>query len=103
MKNFLIRYQRVSGTEEEWHRDIESFIAALEGDPELRGRIAYRCMKVRDGSDYFHLAGAADDEAAKLLQQRDFFKRYTEKTRVVGGGNVVVTPLETIAATALLP
>jgi len=34
------------------------------------------------------------------LQERAFFKHYTEATRVVSGGSVEVVPLETIAETA---
>jgi len=40
-----------------------------------------------------------DEAAIKTLQSRDFFKHYTEKTRQVAGGEVVVTPLELIAET----
>ena len=57
-------------------------------------------MKNRDDSSYCHLASAANDQAVKTLQQRDFFKHYTEKTRQVAGGEVVVTPMELIAETA---
>ena len=93
MKHFMIKYQFANGTPEEWHHEIARFIAALDGDPELRGKIVYRCMKNRDDSSYFHLASAADEQAVKALQQRDFFKHYTEKTRQVAGGDVVVTPM----------
>ena len=103
MKQFLIRYRRTQGTEEEWHRDIAAFIAALDNDPELKGKISYRCMKIRDSPDYFHIATPADEQAVKTLQQRDFFKRYTEKTKLVAGGDVVVSPLEIIAETAHRP
>jgi len=101
MKPFLIRYKfdPASGSEEEWHRKVAAFISALETDPELKGRISYRCMKVRDGRDYYHLAEPLDEEAPKLLQQRDWFKRYTEETKRVGGGTVEVLPLEVIAET----
>jgi hypothetical protein len=34
------------------------------------------------------------------LQDRPWFKQYTEKTRAISGGTVEVVPLETIAATA---
>ena len=100
MKHFMIKYQFANGTSEEWHREVVRFIAALDGDPELRGKISYRVMKNRDDASYFHLAAAADDAAVKTLQGRDFFKHYTEKTRQVAGGEVVVTPIELIAATA---
>jgi hypothetical protein len=100
MKHFLIRYRRQSGTPEDWHKDIAAFIAQLDADPALKGKILYRCMKLRDGDDYFHFAAAADEAALKALQSRDFFKRYTEKTKQVAGGEVTVSPLEIIAATA---
>ena len=100
MKHFMIRYQFANGSPEEWHREIGNFIAALDGDPELKGKIGYRVMKNRDDSSYFHLAAATDEQAGKTLQSRDFFKHYTEKTRQVAGGEVTVTPIELIAETA---
>jgi hypothetical protein len=99
MKHFMIKYQFANGTPEEWHREVSRFIAALDNDAELKGRIIYRCMKSRDDTSYFHLA-SADDAAIKALQQRDFFKSYTERTRQVAGGDVTVTPIELIAETA---
>jgi hypothetical protein len=100
MKQFLIRYRLTNGTPDSWHRDVTKFIAALDGDPDLKGRISYRVMKTKDGSDYYHIASPADDDAVKTLQQREFFKAYTEKTRAVAGGDVTVSPLEIIAETA---
>jgi predicted mannosyl-3-phosphoglycerate phosphatase (HAD superfamily) len=103
MKQFLITYTRTTGSEEAWHRDITAFIAELDADPELKGRIVYRGMKVRDDSRYYHFAAAADEQAIKALQQREFFKRYAENTRLVAGGEVSVLPLEIVAETAAQP
>ena len=100
MKYSMIKYQFKSGTTEDWHREVARFIAALDGDPELKGRISYRCMKNRDDQNYYHLAAAADDQAIKTLQSRDFFKAYQAKPRQVAGGEVTVTPIELIAETA---
>ena len=100
MKHFMIKYQFTNGTTEEWHREIGRFIAALDNDAELKGKIIYRCLKNRDDSSYYHLAVATDEQAIKTLQARDFFKHYTEKTRQVAGGEVTVTPMELIAQTA---
>ncbi len=99
MKHFLIKYHFTTGTEEDWHRAIAKFIAGLEDVPALRGKISYRCMKRRGGSDYYHLAAAADDQAIKTLQAQDFFAPYTEETKRVAGGEVEVLPLEIIAET----
>ncbi len=100
MKHFMIKYQFANGTAEEWHQEIGRFIAALDNDAELKGKIIYRCLKNRDDSSYYHLAAAADEQAIKTLQARDFFKHYTEKTRQVAGGEVTVAPMELIAETA---
>ena len=100
MKHFMIKYRFTNGTSADWHQEIGRFIAALNADPELKGKISYRVMKNRDDSSYFHLAAAADEQAVKTLQSRDFFKHYTEKTRQVAGGEVMVTPIELIDATA---
>lgn len=99
MKHFLIKYRFSNGTQEQWHRDIGEFIAALNSDADLRGRISYRCMKVRDDLAYYHLASAVDEQAIKSLQGREFFKRYTDKTKSVAGGQVEVVPLEVIDET----
>ena len=100
MKQFLIRYKLTNGTPDSWHQEIAKFISALNNDPDLKGRIGYRVMKNRDGSDYYHIASPADDAAVKTLQGRDFFKAYNERTRAVAGGELVVSPLELIAETA---
>ena len=99
MKYFMIKYRRTSGNEADWHQDIANFIAALNSDPAVKGRISYRCLKRKDGIDYFHIAGAADDQAVKALQQSAFFPRYNEQTRQIAGGEVEVIPLETVAET----
>jgi hypothetical protein len=99
MKQFLIRYRRTEGSTEDWHREIGKFIAAIDADPALTGKIGYRCLKARDGVDYFHIATVHDDAGRVALQDRDFFKHYTEMTRRISGGSVEVLPIETVAET----
>jgi hypothetical protein len=101
MKHFLIKYRFKEGSEAAWRERIGRFIAAIEADATLNGRISYRCMKADNGSgEYYHLAATADDEAGKALQSRDFFKAYTEETKRVSGGTVEVLPLAIIAETS---
>jgi hypothetical protein len=100
MPHFMIKYSFKTGSTAQWHQDIAQFISALDSDPALRGKIGYRCMKRRDGADYYHLAWAADDAAIRALQQNEVFKHYTEQTKTVAGGTVEVLPLELIAETA---
>ena len=99
MKTFLIKYQFKDGSPEAWHQEVVRFIAALDSDPELKGRISYRCMKERNGPGYYHLATPVDDEAVAALQRKAYFRRYTEETKRVAGGVVEVVPLEVIAET----
>jgi hypothetical protein len=99
MKRFLIKYRRQNTPQDAWHRDIAEFIAALDADPALQGKISYCCMKSRDGSDYYHLATAVDEQAVKALQQHPSFSHYTDKTRAAAGGSVDVVPLEVVAET----
>ena len=101
MKRFLITYtyRLDEAARPAWHGRIAEFIAALENDAELRGRITYRCMKAADGERYYHLAEAVDSAAIAALRQRPFFQSYTEETKRVGGGAVEVSTLETIAQT----
>jgi hypothetical protein len=100
VKHFLITYRFTTGSEEEWRREIARFIAALEADPALSGKIAYRCMKSREGPDYYHVAAAVDEQAVKALGEREFFTRYSEQSDFVSGGTVEVVPLEIVAETA---
>jgi quinol monooxygenase YgiN len=101
MKHFLIRYRFEQGSRDDWHQEIARFIAALNADAELAGKISYRAMKIRDDdTSYVHLASAVDDAAVKALGERAFFKHYTEQTELVSGGSVEVLPLEIIAETA---
>jgi hypothetical protein len=104
MKHFLIKYRFADGTAEPWHEEIRRFIAALEADADLRDRISYSCMRVRNElGEYYHLAAARDDEAVRMLQSRAWFSEYTAETKRVSGGSVEVVSLETIAATRLRP
>src|SRR5262249_16480130 len=100
MKQFLIKYRQTNGTTEDWHKEIAKFIAGIEGDPAIQGKVGYRCMKARDGQDYFHIATVLDDSAPFALQNPASFKTYTENTGEISGGTVEVVPLETSAATA---
>jgi hypothetical protein len=99
MKHTLIKYRFKSGSKDEWHQEIARFISLLDNDPALQGKISYRCMKRRDGDDYYHLAAAVDDQAIKALQANEVFRKYTEKTKLVAGGEVEVLGLEIIAET----
>jgi len=99
MKQFLITYtfHPEAGTLADWTRQVDDFIRQLQADAELAGRIRYRCMRATGTENYYHLAETTDDDAPRLLSERPYFKHYTEQTKRVSGGSVIVTPLETFA------
>ena len=99
MKRSVIAYVFKVGSRDEWHSKVAAFIAALDSEPDLKGRIAYRCLKERDSDRYYHLASAVDDEAVRALQAKPFFREYQAETRRVGGGEVQVIGLDEIAGT----
>lgn len=99
MKHFMIKYRFSVGSAEAWHQLVEQFVATLDNDPDLKGRIAYRCMRETGGAGYYHLAAALDKDAISALQSKEWFKRYNEETRKVAGGAVEVLPLEIVAET----
>src|SRR3954452_3318319 len=99
MKYFLIQYRFKDGAPDEWRQEIARFIAELDSDPDLKGKISYRCLKSAKDTSYYHLAGAADEKTVKIMQGRDFFKRYAAGMKAVAGGEVEVSPLEVIAET----
>lgn len=101
MKHFLIKYRFQNGSPEDWHREINRFIAALDSDPICAGKVSYRCMRAGDGSGYYHLAAVSDDATSKALQGREFFAAYKEKTNFFSGGAVEIVPLEMVAQTEL--
>jgi len=99
MKQFLISYQFTYGTPDDWHASIREFIAHIQSDPELHGKISYRCMKSANSNWYYHLACPQDEAVVKVLETREWFRQYQEKTKQVAGGTLTVTPLEVIAET----
>jgi hypothetical protein len=99
MNQSIISYTFKGGDRDAWHREVAAFIGQLNTDSYLKGRIAYRCLREKNGDRYFHLATAVDSEAVKALQSKPFFRAYQEATRRAGGGEVDVIGLESVAET----
>jgi hypothetical protein len=101
---FLIKYRFSNGSQEDWHREIKRFIAAIEDDPALNGRISYRYMKANNGAgDCYHLAGADDDEAAKALQEASSSSAAPANRNGSRAGRLKCVVLAMIAETAFRP
>jgi len=102
MRQFMIGYTFALDPEAQaaWHRRVAEFIEELGADPDLAGRIRYRCMKAKQGAAYYHLAEPADEEAIRVLNTRAYFMEYTAETKRVGGSSVFVTELDLLADSA---
>ena len=100
MPQSIIAYTFKTGSRDEWHRRIAAMVAEMDADPDLKGRIAYRVLKERNGDRYWHIASATDDAALKALQGKAFFRAYQAATREASGGSVEVIGTEAVAETA---
>ena len=105
MKHFLIKYRFKDGSPEAWREEIQTFHRRRRSRPGLewpdrlslhesgkwvgRGLPPRRRRRTRNGP--------------RPLQQRDFFKHYTEETKRVSGGTVEVLPLTILAETSARP
>ena len=96
----LIEY-RIKEPSETWEREVLAFIQAIDGDPSLRGRISYRCLKQQDGVSFCHLAAASDESAVEELKRKPFFKPYSERLRAVAESGPKFTKLAVIGGTAI--
>jgi quinol monooxygenase YgiN len=99
MPQSIIAYTFKNGSEDDWRRRIATMVGQMNADPDLRGRIAYRVLKERDGPRYWHIASAVDDDALKALQGKDYFRSYQAATREAAAGTHEVIGTETIAET----
>jgi hypothetical protein len=99
MPQSIIVYTLKNGAREDWHRQVEAMVTRMNADPDLKGRIAYRVLRQRNGDRYWHVASAIDEAALKALQGKDYFRSYQASTREVSGGTIDVVGTETVAET----
>jgi hypothetical protein len=96
----LIEY-RIKEPSKTWESEVVPFIEAIDGDPSLRGRISYRCLKQQDGVSFCHFAAASDESAVEELKRKPFFKPYSERLRAVAESGPKFTKVAVIGGTAV--
>ena len=101
MKQFLIRYRRGGTDAETWHRDVAAFIAALDGDAELSGKISRIAACASPTATIICISPRRQTRPpSRRCNPRDYFKRYNERTRqVAADGKVEVLKLDVVAET----
>ena len=85
MKHFMIKYQFAHGTPEDWHREIGRFISALDNDPELRGKISYRCVKNRDDTNVMECP-------SMLVSETDHERKGAHQNEADGPSRIQIEP-----------
>jgi len=98
MEGILIQYN-YSGDEAEWEKTINEFVNNVNSDSELSGKFQYSISKGADGIKRVHV-GRWDSEATlKTLQQRDFFKTFSQAVQKMAGDSLQPTRIQEIIKT----
>ena len=88
------------GEEAAWEQATSNFIAAIDQDPELAGRLHYRVNRAREGGRRVHWGWWDDPEIVPILQSRDYFKEFTARVREMAGRTLTTIPLTRRGQTA---
>jgi hypothetical protein len=99
MFGILIQYD-YDGDEGSWMAAVEEFVGAVDADPALRGKFAYRFNIAADGVGRVHVGRWDGEETLAHLQSQDFFKRFAAKVGEFAGGAQNATRLRLAAGTA---
>ncbi len=99
MYGILIKYD-YDGDEGQWMKAVEEFVAAVDADPALRGKFAYRVNIAADGVGRVHVGSWDGVETLAHLQAQDFFKRFAAKVGEFAGGAPSATRLRLAVETA---
>jgi hypothetical protein len=82
-----------SGDEAAWKKATSDFIAAIDSDKEIAGRLHYRVNKARDGNRRVHWGWWDSPETVAKMQSRDYFKTFSAKVREMAGGTLSSTQI----------
>ena len=89
------------GDEAAWERTTSRFIAAIDKDKELAGRLHYRVNRAKEGSRRVHWGWWESPDIVPILQSRDYFKEFTARVREMGGDSLTTIPLTRHGQTAV--
>ncbi len=84
MNGIIIQYQ-YSGDEAPWEKATSDFVAAVNADTELAGGFMYIVSKAREGDNRTHIGRWRDEETLKLMQSRDYFKKFAALLKEMAG------------------
>ena len=99
MRSITISY-KFGGPEGEWRKMVGDFIAAIDGDPEVAGKITYQVATADDRETRIHWGRWDNQDTLRTMQSRDYFKTFAERLRELTGGQQNVMASDVILKTS---
>ncbi len=87
------------GDEDEWRAACETFVAAINTDQRLRGRLTYQVNRAAEGPRRVHIGRWDGPETVAHLQQQDFFKTFAGAIGRFSGGGPDATRIDKVFGT----
>lgn len=85
MRGITITYS-FGGNEAEWQATTQTFISAIDADPEAAGKFVYQVAVADDGKTRFHWGRWDSAETLAHVQSQPYFKDFAAKVREFAGG-----------------
>jgi len=85
MRGITITYE-YDGPEAAWTEAMQSFISAIDADPEVAGKFTYQVAVADDGKTRIHWGRWDSQETLKTVQSRDYFSVFAATVRSLAGG-----------------
>ncbi len=98
MEGILIRYE-FDGDEAAWRSAVDSFVAGIDADPELRGGFSYSVNVAADGKRRVHVGRWRDQATLETLQGRDYFKTFAAAVKGFAGDTLEAVRITQVNAT----
>ena len=102
MEGILIRYE-FDGDEAAWRSAVDSFVAGIDADPELRGGFSYSVNVAADGKRRVHVGRWRDQATLETLQGRDYFKTFAAAVKGFAGDTLEAVRITQVNATTAAP
>ncbi len=85
MRGITITYE-YDGPEDSWNEAVQTFVAAIDADPDVAGKFTYQVAVADDGKTRIHWGRWDSQETLQTLQSRDYFGAFAQKVREFAGG-----------------
>ncbi len=90
MRGITITY-RYDGDETEWLEAVNTFIAAIDADPEAVGKFTYQVAVADDGVSRFHWGRWDSAETLAHVQSQPYFQAFAPKVKMFAGDTLSAT------------